>query len=254
MLVLFIQGCGGGESSAPFLISTPTKTETSVPINSVVLPLYIYPTEWETNSELTDLMDATNGKFIAIINPDNGPGASQNTDFVDGIDYLYSQGVKVVAYVYTSYGNRSKDEIYDDIDSYISFYGTEKVTGVFFDEISLNNDANQTFVKDISSYAKSKDLDFIILNPGTTISQSIIDENYYDVIVTYENSYDDYKDFHNPLISSQRTKQILWVYDYPDLLSYSDEIVKAKDMHYDYLYFTIDDVPNPWDSVFNFLK
>jgi hypothetical protein len=243
--ILFIQGCGGGTSSS---------TVNSTLSTSVLLPLYSYPTEWQENDALTNLIDATDGQFISIINPSNGPGASQNTDYVDGIDYLYSKNTKIVAYVYTSYGSRNKQDIYDDIDSYVSFYGTQKLSGIFFDEISLDNDANQTFVKDISSYARSKNLNYIVLNPGTTISQSIIDENYYDLIVTYENPYSSYSNFHNPLVSSQITKQALLVYAYPELASYEDEIKKAQDMNFDYIYLTTDSDSNPWDSVYNFLK
>jgi len=245
LFTIIIQGCD--EESTP----PPPETPLSV---SVLLPLYVYPTEWENDNELSRLINAADGQVISIINPDNGPSDSQNSDYVNGIDYLYSKNSKIIAYVYTLYGARDKQEIYDDIDKYVDFYGTEKLTGVFFDEVSLNNDANQTYIKDISDYAKSKNLNYITLNPGTTIDQSIMDEDYYDLIVTYENPYENYVDFENPMHSSTKSKQSLLVYNYPDLDSYKDEIKKAKDMKFDYVYLTTDTESNPWDTVFNFIK
>jgi hypothetical protein len=243
LFTILVHGCG--EDNETPIISDPT---------SVLLPLYVYPTDWKDNSELTALINATDGQLISIINPNNGPGNSQNSDYVDGIDYLSSKDTKIIAYIYTSYGSRDKQEIYDDIDAYVDFYGTDKLTGIFFDEVSLNNDDNKTYIKDISNYAKDQNLSYITLNPGTTVEQSIVDENYYDLIVTYENPYDDYQNFTNPLKSSAKTKQSLLVYEYPDLDTYKDEIKKAKDMKFDYIYLTIDTSDNPWDSVFNFLK
>jgi hypothetical protein len=238
-VVMFMQGCNEDISTEP---------------TSVLLPLYSYPTGWKTNTELSDLINATDGEFISIINPSDGPGLSQNTDYVDGIDYLYSKNTKIVGYIYTSRGSRDIQDIYDDIDNYVAFYGTEKLTGIFFDEVSLNNDANQTYVKDISEYARSRNLDYIVLNPGRSVDQSIVDENYYDLIVTYENSYENYLLFENSVLSSSRTKQSLLVYNYVDLISYADEVQKAKDMNFDFIYLTIDPTSNPWATVFNFLK
>ena len=242
---LLFQACGSASSD----YIPPDKSETSV-----ILPLYSYPTEWEDNKDLSDLIDATTGKIIAIVNPLNGPGLVQNIDYVNGIDYLVNKDVTVVGYIYTSYGDRDKEEIYDDIDAYVSFYGSDKLSGVFFDEVDLSDSDNEAFVRDISAYAKSKNLRFIVLNPGTFVEQSIIDEDYYDMIITYENSYDKYLFISNDLNSSVLTKQGLLVYAYPDLISYTADIQKAKDMHFDYIYFTTDTEPNPWDTVFNFLK
>jgi hypothetical protein len=249
---LFLQGCGEGEAFSPLTTTTTSATQSST--TSVMLILYSYPTEWEDNSELTSLINATDGEFISVINPSDGPGLTQDSAYVNGLDYLNNQNSKIVAYVYTSYGTRDKQDIYNDIDTYVSFYGTQKISGIFFDEVSLRNSYDETFIKDISSYAKSKNLNFIVLNPGTTVNQEIIDENYYDIILTYEDSYENYLNFNNPLISSTKTKQSIVVYEYPNLVSYANEIQKAKDMHFDYIYLTIDSSDNPWDTVFNFLK
>jgi hypothetical protein len=238
-LALFIQGCS---------------TSTNSSKTSVLLILYSYPTEWQKNNDLERLREATDGKFVSVINPSNGPGYSRNETFVEGIEYLYNQNITVVSYIYTSFGYRDKQEIYDEIDAYADFYGTEKLSGIFFDEIKLKESDDEEFLKDISTYAKSKNFNFIVINPGAPVEQSLIDENFYDIIVTFENPYDEYKNFKNSNISSTKTKQALVLYDCPDLPSYSDEIKKAKSLHFDYIYLTIDGGDNPWDSIFNFLK
>jgi len=235
-----------------FLYGCKSTTDSSK--TSVMLILYSYPTEWKESNELQELRKATDGQFVSIINPSNGPGYSVNENYTDGINYLYEQNITIVSYVYTSYGKRSKQDIYDDIDAYATFYGTKKLSGIFFDEIKLRDSLDEEFVKDISNYAKSKNFDFIVLNPGTTINQSIIDQNYYDIVLTYENAYENYVNFTNPLTSSTKTKQALAVYNCPDKLSYADEINKAKSMNFDYIYFTIDSKENPWDTIFNFLR
>jgi hypothetical protein len=242
IMLLFLQGCGG---------SSDENQDSTV---SVLLALYTHPREWQDDQELNGLIEATQGDFIAIVNPSNGPGLSQSAEYLDGLDYLLDQNVSIVAYIYTSYGSRNKQDIYNDIDTYVSYYGTKRLKGVFFDEVSLKNDANQTFIKEISTYARSKNLNYIVLNPGTGVDQSIIDENYYNLIVTYENPYNKYINFKNTLHSSAVTKQSLLVYGYPELQSYTKEIEKAKAMHYDYIYLTTDNDSNPWDSVFNFLR
>jgi hypothetical protein len=239
VLLVFIEGCSTSSENSP---------------TSVMLILYSYPTQWQDNPELKELRDATDGKFVSVINPSNGPGLVTDEVFVDGIDYLYDQNMTIVSYIYTSYGYRDKQAIYDDIDSYATLYGSEKISGIFFDEVKLESSLDEEFVKDISAYAKSKNFDFIVLNPGTPVNQSIVDENYYDIILTYENSYDNYLTFTNTLLSSTKTKQALVVYGYPNLPSYEDDIKKAKDMNFDYIYLTIDSSENPWDTVFNFLK
>jgi len=239
LITFFIQGC-------------TTNTESSK--TSVLLILYSYPTTWQNNKNLERLIQSTDGHFVSVINPSNGSGFSRDEKFVEGIEYLYDKNTTVVSYIYTSFGNRDKKEIYDEIDAYADFYGTEKLSGIFFDEIKLKDSFDEKFVKDIASYAKSKNFNFIVLNPGASVEQSLVDKNYYDIIVTYENSYKKYQGFTNSLLSSSKTKQALVLYGCPDLPSYADEIKKAKSMHFDYIYLTIDSEENPWDTVFNFLK
>lgn len=234
--ILLIQGCGTDEGTS--------KT-------SVMLPLYIYPTHWEEDENLTALIEATDGEFVAIISPSKD---EKSDSYVAGIDYLYGKNVKMIDYITTDYGERNEQEIYDQIDEYVDFYGTEKVSGIFFDEVSLKTTEEEAYMKDISDYAKSKNLNFIAINPGTTIDQDIFDEKYYDIVLTREGSYTKYSTLTNTVLSSTKTKQSLVVYECPDLSSYTSEIQKAKDQGYNYIYFTIAPETDRYSTVFNFLR
>jgi len=244
-LFLFLEGCNTTSS---------TDSNNTISQTSVLLPLYSYPTEWENSTQLTNLRLATRAEIIAVINPSSGPGLFKNSDYVKGIEYLFFQKIKVIGYISTSYGNRDKQKIYDEIDAYLSFYGKLQLSGIFFDEVVLDTLEEQNYIKDIAEYAKNQGYNFIVLNSGTHIEQSIINENYYDIIVTYENSYANYLNFNNGMSSASKTKQALLVYSYPTLSSYRNEIEKAKNMHFDYIYLTVDTEPNPWDTIFNFIK
>lgn len=239
MVSVFIQGCTQGSDSS--------KT-------SVLLVLYSYPTHWFDDEALISLSDSIDGDFVTIINPDNGVGYSKSETFVEGIEYLHSLHFKVIGYIYTLYGSRDKEEIYDEIDRYAEFYSPEHLEGIFFDEVELSTSENESYMKDIASYARQKGFNLIAINPGSAVNQSIVDENFYDIIMTYENPYSSYVEYTNTLLSSSKTKQALAVYDVPEMVSFLDEVKKAKSMHFDYIYFTIDGDPNPWDSVYNFLK
>ena len=239
MVSVFIQGCTQGSDSS--------KT-------SVMLVLYSYPTHWFDDEALISLSNNIDGDFVTIINPDNGVGYSKSETFVEGIEYLHSLHSKVIGYIYTQYGSRDKEEIYDEIDRYAEFYSPEHLEGIFFDEVELKTVENERYMKDIASYARQKGFDLIALNPGSEVKQSIVDENFYDILLTYEDTYANYINHKNSMNSSEKTKQALAVYGCPDLPSFVDDVQRAKSMQFDYIYFTIDDKPNPWDSVYNFLK
>jgi uncharacterized protein YktA (UPF0223 family) len=226
---------------------------TNINLNQVLLPLYSYPAEWETNNELLGLMEKCDS-LISIINPSSGPDTEVSQEYIDGIDFLVSKNSKVIAYIATGYGDKKISDIYSEIDRYFEFYGSTKITGIFFDEVSFTDTREQDLMKDISDYARSKGFEYIVANPGTSFDQSIIDENYYDLIVTYENPYDKYLTHKNTLTSSSKTKQSLLIYDFPNQSDYSRDIDNAKNQGFDYIYFTTDTIPNPWDTVFNFLN
>ena len=73
----------------------------------IVVPLYTYPTDSSWSSLISVKDSYPSVPIIAIINPDNGPGSSKDSNYVSGIAKLQASGIVVLGYVYTNYGSRS---------------------------------------------------------------------------------------------------------------------------------------------------
>jgi len=220
---------------------------------SVLIPMYSYPTLWTEESEKIDSLQDNSEDFIAIANPYNGPDRAENQDYANGIENLSNKNIKMVGYIYTGYGSRSKTDVYNDIDKWADFYQDNGLKGIFLDEVSLNNEANLSIYKDYNEYIKSKGFELTIVNPGTHVDQSILDNKDFNIIVTYENPYEDWINYKNDLISNDITKQGLLVYNV-DPVNFSNEIENAKNQGFDYMYFTSDNTPNPWDTIEDFFN
>ena len=106
------------------------------------IPLYIYPFHWITNNEwqqVSDLIAANPDiDFIVKINPNSGPDTSLNSDFIAGLNILTAGSnplhMKILGYVYTSYGDRPIADVKTDIDRYQTWYG-QYIRGIFLDEM-----------------------------------------------------------------------------------------------------------------------
>jgi hypothetical protein len=248
LLILFILiGCNNDFS----IISNKDKPEKI----STLIPLYIYPTNLtdENKKDLIQLNTNTNNNIV-IINPNNGPGDYIDKHYIELLEFLNNTNIQSIGYIFTSYSSRDIDEIKNEIDFYSLNYPS--ISGIFFDEVLLENDDNNNYLIEISNYARSKNLKFITLNPGTNIPQKYFDIKYYDLIVTFEDYFDNFvqnKDI-NYNKSNDITKQSLLVYGYPEQTIFKNEITKAINDNYDYLYLTTDGDSNPWDSIFNFNK
>ncbi len=152
-------------------MSTPT---------GVMIPLYSYPgNDWNIVEQAK--LAHPSVPIVVIINPDNGPGGSKDTNYVAGVNNLRSAGVIVLGYVYTSYAARASASVIADINTYKSWYN---VSGIFFDEMS-NVQGNAGYYSALSNYAKSIGFEFTVGNPGETVPASYLGS--VDCIVAYEN-------------------------------------------------------------------
>ena len=96
---------------------------------TMAVPAYFYP-----GSYWTQLDQARSGVGVAVMNPDSGPGAGQNPNYVGAVQSAEAAGINVVGYVYTSYGSRSIAAVESDISNYYSWY--PDLDGIFLDEAS----------------------------------------------------------------------------------------------------------------------
>ncbi len=144
-----------------------TFTTTTVPSTptGLLIPLFIYPTTVSTWSSIAALPAAyPNVPVIAIVNPDSGPGSSQDPNYVAGINSLKAAGVVTIGYVWTNYGGVSLQSVESSIDAWKNLYG---VTGIFLDAMAYHT-GYESYYQSIVSYAKGTDgMSIVIGNPGT---------------------------------------------------------------------------------------
>jgi hypothetical protein len=204
------------------------------------IPAYFYPgTLW------TQAINAGSKVGVMVMNPFNGPGASQNSSYVTAVNQAKAAGIKVLGYVYTGYGTRGASIVKADIDTFYNWYN---VDGIFFDE-GANNATYLSYYQDLTNYVKAKGSNkMVILNPGV-----VPDEGYVkmaDSVIVFENDYSQYANWNPPS----------WVNNYPaDKFTHimyntpasalSQALTLAKQRRAGFVYMTDDVLTNPWDSL-----
>ena len=84
------------------LVNRATAATTQNQTIGIVIPLYIYPgATWTTVAQAKQ--GNPNVPFIAVINPNSGPGTSLDPNYVQGIQQLQAAGITVLGYVDTAY-------------------------------------------------------------------------------------------------------------------------------------------------------
>src|SRR5436190_3744456 len=131
---------------ALLLIFTPLK----ISALGLLVPAYFSPgTKW------TALNDAAKRvPVLAIMNPNNGPGASALSSYASAINSLKQSGGRVIGYVYSSYTARPLADVQADIDRYYSFYN---IDGIFVDEVTNDSTAaHLDYYEALYRYIKGK--------------------------------------------------------------------------------------------------
>ncbi len=203
----------------------------------MLIPLYTDP-----SAQWASVISANTYKNIdVILNPSDGPGASIQSSYTNGIAQLRSAGVGSFGYVYTGYGTRPLATVKAEVDSWKNWYS---VDGIFFDEAS-NSSTNLSYYSDLQTYVTDRAMTSI-LNPGTGTMEAYMSVAATNVI--YEN------DPPSPL--SVPT----WAVNYPaskfGALQYAANaaqmrmfVASAKAQNIGYVFVTDDVLNNPWDKL-----
>ncbi|POR39125.1 Spherulin-4 [Tolypocladium paradoxum] len=162
----------------------------------VVVPLYIYPLEgaWEPLFEAAAAHPEM--RFVAIINPDSGPGQTPLPDasYMAALKRLSEiPNIRALGYVHCSYGKRPVHTIKADIDVYRDWNGCLELGGIFFDETP--SDARYVqFMATLAGHTKStwqrhlgKD-GTVVYNPGVVVGRGYFE--HPDYVVVFEQSQD----------------------------------------------------------------
>lgn len=232
---LALAGSNGTSTPIP---STPTPTTTP---GATIVPLYSSPSSGHWASVIAAKKAHPRVPMMAVVNPGNGPGSEVRSSYSTGIPGLVSAGIKVIGYVWTSYGQRPAAEIEADINRWKSMYPA--VTGIFFDEME-HHGGRESYYAGLTAYAKSHGFDFTMGNPGADSVPSYV--GTVDVIFIYETS---------GLPTTDRMGGWHAGYDkrnfgiIPYGVSMSRTFVSSARQQVGYIYLQNDTLPNPWDTV-----
>ncbi|TYP78555.1 MULTISPECIES: spherulation-specific family 4 protein [Nitrosomonas] len=217
---------------------------------NLFVPAYFHPSDSPTLDYWGGLAAAAQiVPTTAILNPDNGFGTSVDPDYVKAIDQVHASGGKVIAYVFTSYGDRPLIDIAIEIDNYIAFY---TIDGFFIDEMASDGtDENLMYYEQIYNYIKNKSSHYSVTGaPGVVPDEIYLSKPVADNLVVFEDSMRNYINF----------KPAQWQQNYPKdrfiHIVYNAtwyQMIQAfsqTDKNYvGSLYITDDNFPNPYDSL-----
>jgi len=190
--------------------------------SGAIFPLYIYPEEGcnEWSAVTSSIQSNSNVQFIVVINPNSGPG-EPDSNYQSCVASLRTAGMihgnlKVVGYVPTDYGSTPSAEVISMIDTYSQWPSASRPDGIFFDEVS-ESASDLALYEDYASQVHSDfGTSLIILNPGTNPETSAYFD-IADIIVTFEDVYDNFDSSTSLVVSSSTPahKQAVLLLDGP---------------------------------------
>ena len=175
----------------------------------ILVPAYFYPSAagsaWNTLA--TSAAAHPSVAITAIMNPNNGIFNSADANFSRATTQFVDAGGTVLGYVYTRYGkgSRSTTDIKANIDKYLQFYGRERISGFFLDEMA-SEASKLDFYREIYRYIKAIDPSLrVVGNPGMVPAAEFA--GVADTLVSFEGTAAEYQKY------DPRT-QNAWLYTY----------------------------------------
>jgi hypothetical protein len=146
----------------------------------IVIPLYTYPNSvWQQVISYHEEYPSV--PMLVVINPSGGPGSYDST-IASWVSTFQSDGITVLGYVSTGYTSFPLSQVESQINDYVGWYG---IHGIFIDDME-NVPGYEWYYSDVTSYASSDGVSFILGNPGTSVTSSYV--GIFTNIGTYENS------------------------------------------------------------------
>ena len=209
---------------------------------SMIVPGYSYPSKgsayWDTLQKSSDVV------AYAILNHNNGEFTSPDANYTRLFKENTQKGLKNIAYVHLSYGERSVDDVLKDVDHYLAFYGRENIKGIFLDETETWTQKGRDQLHSVYQKLKAKDKDLVIVaNRGTTVADSSYQDA--DIFCTYEGSAKDYltnyrKDVSTWESDASKAKKAMHIIYEANPNDYGKLLAKAKERHVSYVFITSD--------------
>jgi hypothetical protein len=225
---------------AAFLAITIPASASST--QNIAVPAYFDP-----GALWTQLQAAAPTVGFVVMNPNSGPGTASDPSYVSTVQLSHTKGLKVLGYVYTSYGQRSSIAVHTDIDRYYTWYG---VDGIFFDEASTSC-TNEPYYAALSTYVKAKSSGAkTIINPGTQTQECYMAAA--DVVATFEDSYTNYvRSYTAPAWVAKYNASRFWhiVFAAASAQNMQNAVGLSRKRGAGYVFVTSDTNPNPYDTL-----
>ncbi|KAJ5759422.1 Spherulation-specific family 4 [Penicillium odoratum] len=256
-------GSTSTSSSSTASSAASSSTASSTGSTSILLPLYIWPTD---NTTWGPVYEAAAGnpdiEFQVIVNPSSGPGDTTYPEaaYIAGIAQLNSyDNVVVLGYIPTEYATRDISDVESDISTYSGWAAyTEKniaVSGIFFDEAPRTDDTSLiSYMTEVADNARSHSLNTVVFNPGTKLEEGAVN-GYFDaadLIVEFENSYETWitavpaDEFSSV---EDYSKDAVLLYSVPSSANYESVIAEVKKMGLGAAYLTNTDDYKSADTI-----
>ena len=229
------------EKGGDLRITRPNETGNANPTNqtAIYFPLFAPPGPlW--NNMLTYRQAHPDLPWIAIVDPQHGPGQQYEAVYAQNISRLQASDVVVLGYVSTLWSQKDPELVKRDISKYKDWYD---VDGILLDEM-VSFGGVESLYSGFTEFAKSLGMNIVIGNVGTNTVPSYI--GTVDAISTVE---------------GDRTPPISWLkgwqqnYDKSNFvyISYSQswidpQYVAESARHVGSLYITDDTMPFPYDD------
>jgi hypothetical protein len=209
------------------VMAAPSRSAATTSKPAFLLPLYdISGTDWST---ACSALGGTASFVIADIGNPGGPGTSKSSTWTTNMNYCLGAHTSVLGYVDTAYCRASLTTIESQIDSWYTWYKTNGLTGIFFDEVAnpsnptarsscSGKNSATTYYQTLATYVHQKAIQQTVVynfgvNPvsawalnGSTTSVNA------DIIVTFEDPSSEYTNYGG---SGSAWKPAAWEASYP---------------------------------------
>jgi hypothetical protein len=184
-----------------------------------------------------------------VINPDSGPGARRDAAYAEAVRRAREAGLRVLGYVATGYGARSVADVGADVDRYARWYG---VDGIFLDETAHTADLVAHYWR-LAQVVRGDGAGLVVLNPGVVPAIGYF--RFADVVVTFEGTADEY--------AAALARTPAWLQSFaPEQIAHlvygasREQAVAAvgASSGAGYVYITSGTLPNPWQTVPDYLE
>jgi hypothetical protein len=209
---------------------------------STLIPAYTTP------AGIRALADGPRRPRLVIVNPDSGPGDRRDAAYAKAVERARRAGMRVLGYVATGYGARPAADVGADVDRYAAWYG---VDGIFLDESAHTADLVGHY-RELAARARGGAGRLVVLNPGVVPVPGYLD--VADVVVTFEGHVAQY--------DAALASAPAWLEQLPAKrvahLVYGASRAEAMAAvgaggHAGYFYVTSGTLPNPWQTVPEYL-